>query len=196
MTFYFKLYIMILTKFHRRTGAIPLENTADTLPRQIRLQLSFQDLCERMKAAPRFELEIRRFWRSDPDKTHAAAAVMKTPCRQTPSREEAETFSLWMQAYFSRNTTRRPVTEAEKQAMWNRQHGICPCCGRIMGQDMSQNHADHLIPFTYVGDMLADNLRLTHAGCNLSKGSSMSHSLERYRFDSAISFHSKGATHP
>lgn len=154
------------------------------LARWTKLQLLFQKFCDRMKADPRFELEMRRLWHSFPDKAKATVVIMKTKYQQALSPAEAAEISMWIQAYFSRKPTRRPITAKEKSDMWSRQHGICPCCNRMMENDMSKNHADHLIPFTYVGDELKNNLRLTHAGCNLSKGSTMDYYLKVYLLNS------------
>lgn len=159
-----------------------METQLETLVRWTKLQILFQKFCDRMKADRRFELEMRRLWRCFPDKPMAAATVMKTRYQQELSPAEAVEVSLWIRAFFSRKTTRRPVTAAEKLAMWDRQRGICPCCNRMMERDMDKNHADHLIPFTYVGDELENNLRLTHAGCNLSKSSTMDYCLKAYLF--------------
>lgn len=102
------------------------------LARWTKLQLLFQKFCDRMKADPRFELEMRRLWHSFPDKAKATVVIMKTKYQQALRPAEAAEISMWIQAYFSRKPTRRPITAKEKSDMWSRQHGICPCCNRMM----------------------------------------------------------------
>lgn len=160
-----------------------MEQQLDALIRRTKLQTLLKAFCDRMKADHRFEQEMRRLWRSFSDKAAAAAIIMKTRYQQDLSRAEAEKMASWIQACFTRKPTRRQISLEEKQAMWNRQHGICPCCKQNMEPDMSQNHADHVIPYTYVGDELEHNLQLTHAGCNLSKGAALDYELRRFLFD-------------
>lgn len=150
----------------------------DNLIRQTALQLLFQQFCERMTCDPHYNQEIRRLWHSFSDRPQAAAVIMRTRYHRALSPEEAVMMSEWIYAFFSKKSTRRFISHEEKLAMWQAQNGICPCCGKSMGLDMSKNHADHIIPHTYVGDELPNNLRLTHDGCNFSKGSTLDYDLK------------------
>ncbi len=134
-------------------------------------QQCFTVLCDRMKQSKKYELEIRRFWRSHRDKPLCTRILMQTRFSLELTQEEAEVMSSWLYAFFSKSSVRRSITAEEKLELWKRQKGICPRCGERMGLDMRQNHADHGVPFTYVGDELPDNLQLMHKNCNLSKGS-------------------------
>ncbi len=81
--------------------------------------------------------------------------------------------SGWIYAFFCKKDVRKPVSSDDKIALWQQQSGICPHCGKRMSMNMQQNHADHIIPFTYVGDELVGNIRLLHKSCNLLKGSAV-----------------------
>ncbi len=131
----------------------------------------FADLCDRMKQSGKLEMEIRRFWRNTRDKPLCTQILLQTWCGLELTQEEAEVMSRWFYAFFSKSQVRKAVTAEEKWDLWRQQKGICPYCGKGMSLDMSQNHADHRVPFTYVGDELPRNLQLMHKSCNLSKGS-------------------------
>ncbi len=133
----------------------------------------FVRLCNRMKQTQRFELEIRRLWRCIPNKALAVQVIMNTRFHITLNSEEALEMAEWIYAFFCKKEVRKPVSSEEKIALWQQQRGICPYCGKRMSMDMKQNHADHIIPFTYVGDELVGNLRLLHKSCNLLKGSTV-----------------------
>lgn len=53
-----------------------------------------------------------------------------------------------------------------------RQRGLCAICNLPLEEDPAKLHLDHRTPLAAGGEDVEDNLQLTHAACNLSKGAS------------------------
>lgn len=56
-----------------------------------------------------------------------------------------------------------------RRLMMERQHHMCALCGGLMFEGDSL-HVDHIVPIALGGWHGGDNLQLTHATCNLRKG--------------------------
>ena len=62
-----------------------------------------------------------------------------------------------------------PSSRVTREALYRRQRGICALCGRhLFG--ISGTHIDHWVPVAKGGQHTDENLRLTHARCNLAAG--------------------------
>ena len=64
--------------------------------------------------------------------------------------------------------------------IWKRDRGICYLCGRLIEQDV---HYDHVVPLSQGGAHSEDNLRVTHARCNLIKGKKLVEELDMSLFE-------------
>ena len=76
---------------------------------------------------------------------------------------------IWdfIKAFFSKSGTRQQIPMEEKKHLLEIQGNRCAICGcEITIQNM---HADHIIPWDYVGDQLNDNYQGLCEDCNLSK---------------------------
>lgn len=75
---------------------------------------------------------------------------------------------------WARNATRRarvrnaPVVEkVDRQAIIERDRSLCGVCGQVVAP--KDIHLDHIVPLYLGGTHTADNLRVTHRLCNLSR---------------------------
>jgi 5-methylcytosine-specific restriction endonuclease McrA len=57
------------------------------------------------------------------------------------------------------------------QAVWERDQGICYLCGKAI--DPTNCHFDHVVPIIKGGSHSEENIRATHARCNLKKGAKL-----------------------
>ena len=64
--------------------------------------------------------------------------------------------------------SKRIFGEADKRTAYERQKGICPICGEY--HDISEMHADHIIPWWKGGTTTLNNLQMVCKKCNLQKG--------------------------
>lgn len=86
------------------------------------------------------------------------------------------------------NETRRAreagvaVEEIDYKRIYIRDHDICYLCGGKVKK--SERHLDHVIPLSRGGAHSEDNIRVTHARCNLKKGTKLVEELDWEAFRS------------
>lgn len=73
-------------------------------------------------------------------------------------------------AFLNKSNFREPISNETKKSLLIKQNYKCVFCGKKI--DLSA-HADHKIPFKYVGDELNNNLQMLCEHCNESKSSSI-----------------------
>ena len=62
----------------------------------------------------------------------------------------------------------RKFTDRDIRTAYERQHGICAMCGEHF--ELSEMHADHIVPWSKGGTTTADNCQMLCRDCNLKKG--------------------------
>ena len=72
-------------------------------------------------------------------------------------------------------------SELDYARIYRRDRGICYLCGQKVKK--SERHLDHVVPLRRGGKHSEDNLRVTHARCNLIKGSRLVEDIDPSRFD-------------
>ncbi|MBN8203486.1 HNH endonuclease [Bacillus sp. NTK034] len=75
----------------------------------------------------------------------------------------------WMNASFTKSPNRIKLNDSEKKSILQKQEFKCRICPIEINEKIA--HFDHVIPFKYVGDELADNFQALCVNCSLSKGS-------------------------
>lgn len=110
---------------------------------------------------------------------HAAEARAKTLQWRAENLEYARRAAReYQKAYpekqWARNATRRarvrnaPVVEkVDRRAIIERDRSVCGICGEVVAP--KDIHLDHIVPLFLGGTHTADNLRVTHQLCNLSR---------------------------
>lgn len=92
----------------------------------------------------------------------ATHGIAEKPAAGTPaSTESAET------------TPKKPKRSTRvRELLWNSYPHVCGICGNQI-DSFDEMHVDHIIPLSRGGKDILANLQLTHANCNLKKGSDM-----------------------
>ena len=72
------------------------------------------------------------------------------------------------------------VEVIDYQRIYKRDRDICYLCGQKVKK--AERHLDHVIPLSRGGSHSEDNLRVTHAKCNLLKGTKLVEELDLRRF--------------
>lgn len=122
--------------------------------------------------------EVERLRReSDGDRCRAVdrARYHNNPRRQKEMKRRAAAWNKQHpEAMWAKDARRRarkaasPRTETiNRLAILERDGGRCHICGRKVGKGF---HLDHLIPLSKGGPHTAENLRVAHPRCNLTRG--------------------------
>lgn len=105
----------------------------------------------------------------------ALIAIFKNRYNIDLSIKEAEEMKYIVKSYFFKSDVRKRVPEDRKKKLLRRQGDKCAICGKKI---TIHDHADHIIPFLYVGDCLNDiNLQMLCAKCNRKKRASLNYQV-------------------
>lgn len=83
-------------------------------------------------------------------------------------------FDLIM-AFLRKSEYRKPIGNELKKSLLQNQCYHCAICECDID---SHAHADHIVPFKFVGDELASNLQMLCADCNLKKNDSIDYQIK------------------
>lgn len=98
------------------------------------------------------------------------------PVDDSLTREETDYLYMLLWAFLNKSSCRKPIRAETKLSLLAAQRNRCNICGKVV--DMS-GHADHIIPFKYVGDELEDNLQILCDHCNSAKSAHLDYELKR-----------------
>lgn len=84
----------------------------------------------------------------------------------------ADAFRLYelVNAFLKKNSFRKSIPDSTKRKLLILQNHKCAICSNAID---NHAHVDHIVPFKYVGDELADNYQLLCSNCNLKKNASI-----------------------
>ncbi|MEW4329177.1 HNH endonuclease signature motif containing protein [Rossellomorea marisflavi] len=94
------------------------------------------------------------------------------------SNDECNKLLGWLVAYFRKSGIRKKYPKSVRDGLLIQQDFKCNICGKDIGTNKSE--LDHIIPWDYVGDEIADNLQLLCCNCNERKGKSIYFQLNMY----------------
>lgn len=136
----------------------------------------------------RYQKNSDRWKEQNPDKVQRYKMAWKErnpqqviESRARYNREHRETTIAWTQ----RRRARRAgvvVGEVDYKRVWKREKGICYLCGRPVAE--GDIHYDHVVPLSRGGAHSEDNVRVTHARCNIKKGTKLVEELDLESFRS------------
>ena len=77
--------------------------------------------------------------------------------------------------FFRRDDVRVTYPDIVRKRLTQKQNGKCAICGQAITH---KSDLDHIIPWMYVGDALADNLQILCRECNSKKRASLIYPLQ------------------
>lgn len=86
------------------------------------------------------------------------------------SEDETKKIYPMIMAFLNKKSHRKPIPDTIKTSLLKAQKYKCAICGKDI--DLHA-HADHTVPFKYVGDELEDNFQMLCTNCNLKKNASI-----------------------
>lgn len=87
------------------------------------------------------------------------------------SRERRkEILKKYLDHFFDEKDRRRVFSEEERQVSWHRSKDkICGICGSVISS-FEEMDLDHIVPYSKGGQTTLKNARISHKGCNRSRG--------------------------
>lgn len=125
-----------------------------------------EQLCRGMKRDPALRSRVLRIYHRTRDNVQAAHDIANKLCGVDLPEADSAWLDRCLRAHFQKQSRRKPVAAGVRAALLQKQAGRCACCGEELGPD---NHYDHIIPWEWVGDELADNAQLLCGPCNEHK---------------------------
>ncbi|MDO4978733.1 MAG: HNH endonuclease signature motif containing protein [Candidatus Saccharibacteria bacterium] len=134
----------------------------------------FKTFCEKHKSDEEMR-KIRTILSYSSNKEHSLSVLLLREQNETVERPEITRILQLVTAFLKKSTLRKPIEQGLKQELLEEQNYKCAFCGTKV--DLS-SHADHIVPFKYVGDELADNMQMLCQACNEKKKASMDYQVK------------------
>ena len=90
------------------------------------------------------------------------------------TEEQADRLLELIQAFLKKSEYRKKISQENREALLMKQKYKCAFCGTDVN---ITDHADHIVPFKYVGDELKDNLQMLCSKCNEKKSDSIDYQI-------------------
>ncbi len=129
-------------------------------------EIILKTVCDKLKTDNDFFIRTKKLYFSMDDISATKKTVMHV-CNCLMAPKDYIWINECLKAFFRKKDTRRIITADEKNELIRKQEGKCAICGTNITQ--AGMHVDHIIPWDYVGDELADNLQGLCSDCNLHK---------------------------
>ncbi len=136
----------------------------------------FKRFCEKNKA-PFEQKRLRNIYSATSDTLATTKNLIKNELCEDLDTEQATRMMELISAYLKKSQFRKTITDSEKRTMLDKQDSRCAICGKAIGLN---GHADHIVPFKYVGDELDNNLQMLCSDCNLKKNASIDFQIRYY----------------
>lgn len=146
-------------------------------PSAVALWSYFRSVIEWVQAVfPKYRKEMKGlpwglFYNDNKDRTDLDPATLEAEVSRLMADEDV-TKKAGVYEYLLTGKERclsiRAFDDRMKRAAYERQGGVCPYCGEHF--ELSEMHADHIVPWSKGGTTTADNCQMLCRDCNLKKG--------------------------
>lgn len=134
----------------------------------------FKSICDNNStSAERKKLQNILFFSSD--KKHTIKLIVHRNYNAELTDSECEKLLILLDAYFKKNKYRKSLDMNQKKKMLIAQDNRCAICNCKI---LHEYHADHIIPFKYVGDVLKNNWQILCPHCNEKKSANMDYQIK------------------
>ena len=135
---------------------------------QVQLLKLFERFCLDMNNSE-FNSKVREFYRNTTDPPNTTRALFSSRYDTELDDEDSTQITEWISAHLKKKPFRKQLSEESKKELWQSQKGKCNICGCALGEDYSEIHVDHIIPWVLVGDELSNNYQYLCKTCNTRK---------------------------
>lgn len=133
----------------------------------------FKSFCEK-NSSVESQQRLRTIYSHSPDKLVTTKNLFINETGEILNEEELGRMYELVVAFLKKNNYRKTISNSVKLTLLKNQNFKCAICGKEI--DM-RAHADHTVPFKYVGDKLSDNYQMLCSNCNLKKNASIDYQI-------------------
>ncbi len=132
----------------------------------------FKTFCDRYSSA-KDRQRLRNILYRSPSIENSVKNIFKNLDIELPA-DECRRMCELVTAFLRKSPYRSSVDDFERKVLLKKQNYKCGICGEPVD---IRAHVDHIVPFKYVGDKLADNFQILCPQCNLSKNENMDYEV-------------------
>lgn len=129
----------------------------------------FKAFCDNRKTKES-QQKYRNIFNRTPDPIMTVKQIILSEFGEEMSDGKARRLYDLMYAFLNKKSYRMNISDECKKKLLIGQNYKCAICGNTIS---IKDHADHIVPFKYVGDELSDNLQMLCSDCNLEKNASI-----------------------
>ncbi len=133
----------------------------------------FKSLCEYYSSNEQVS-KIRDIMALSSNKQYTIKQIVKRICNEELSDDNANRMVELVNAFLRKSDFRKTIPNEIKNRLLINQDFKCAFCHNRI--DIS-SHADHIVPFKYVGDELENNLQMLCSSCNTKKNASIDYEI-------------------
>ena len=132
----------------------------------------FKAFCN-ANSSPRAKQRLRNMFYDSSDIPGTVYALFSNS-NMALSKSECIQMTQLLYAFLNKSTIRNPIDLAVREDLLRKQDCKCAICKSPID---IHAHADHMIPFKYVGDRLDNNLQMLCPHCNKQKNESIDYQI-------------------
>lgn len=117
---------------------------------------------------------LRNMIAISPDKSRTIKNIVKNKYDAEVTEQQAYRLLELIKAFLCKSNYRKKIPKSIRENLLSEQKYECAFCGNPI--DISA-HADHIVPFKYVGDCLNNNLQMLCSTCNKQKNDSLDYQI-------------------
>lgn len=129
----------------------------------------FKSFCEK-NASTEAQQRLRNIFSRSPNTITITQNIVKNELSEEITIDEAQELHPMIKAFLNKSPHRKRIPDSTKEELLKKQNNRCAICGTEID---IHAHADHIVPFEYVGDELDDNYQMLCTNCNLKKNDSI-----------------------
>lgn len=155
-------------------NGIDIEQGQQALYEALRMQC-FATVCDVLREDKDAYLQALQNFRRWMNPAAFAKEIVEAHCGCRLDEESYAVLGNLFACFFRKNDVRTTYPEIIRKRLAQQQSGKCAICGQSITY---KSDLDHIIPWIYVGDTLADNLQLLCRRCNSKKRASLIYPLQ------------------
>lgn len=151
-----------------------MEKKLTTAIEEAKILGKFKSFCEKNEN-PSSQNRLRNIISRTQNKENTIKSIFINEMKMELTDEQAERMLELVVAFLKKSNFRKPIPASVKTELLRKQNYKCNFCDCKINLS---DHADHIVPFKYVGDELQNNLQMLCSHCNKSKSSNIDYEIK------------------